>query len=356
MSQDVTEDTTMVLDEQTNSEKLASVSGCEPVYPKNIMYNPFAEPRDAIGQEDDTVVAKHEYSESSNNSEEDTSCEDQQTASVDKSRCAMKIISIPMNQIVEWEDRLRKSSSKESIAGLASTIKQHGLSHAITVKKTEEGNYKVIVGHRRYLAYRYLKLPSIPAQVVNGNSIAISLIENIQRENLTELQRAEGLLRLKTEYRYKRNTDIAKLAGLADNTVSEILSLNEFPDAIKNIIREDKRYALRRLKKIVKLPANKMWEEFLKYQDELDISRCQEGAITNAPRMKRTPEEMFTDESIRAAKIQGARKLFELFKNHADIVERERQHLAFICHDLLIMLGHTEEAEKLDPEKMLSRA
>lgn|GEM_PF-515481 len=254
---------------------------------------------------------------------------------------------IPMDKIVLWENRLRIATSKESIQELANSIIQCGLKHPVVVKKLDDGKYELVVGFRRYLAYKVLKRKEIPATISRGNQLLESLIENIQREDLSALQRAEGVLRLKTEYRFKRIKDIAQVIGKAENTTSEILSLNKFPDTIKDIIRGDRRYTLRRLKELVKEPKDRIWEEFLKYQDELGITRSDQKMLDSPPKTKRNLGDICIDDKERGKRMNSTLKLLAIYKDAPSLVQKDRLNLYDISFAVLRLLGYKKMATKL---------
>lgn len=87
---------------------------------------------------------------------------------------------------------------------LASSIKEQGVLQPIIVRPIDNDSFEIIAGERRYSAALMAGLTKIPVIVKNvsqKHAYAIALIENIQREQLNILDEAEGLLRLKNEYK-----------------------------------------------------------------------------------------------------------------------------------------------------------
>ncbi|MBT4484297.1 MAG: ParB/RepB/Spo0J family partition protein, partial [Candidatus Latescibacteria bacterium] len=76
----------------------------------------------------------------------------------------------------------------------------------------------------------------IPAILTEGNPIEISLIENLQRENLKPVEEAEALNKMIKEFSYSQE-QLAHVIGKARSTVTEILSLNRLPDSVKDECR-----------------------------------------------------------------------------------------------------------------------
>lgn len=98
-------------------------------------------------------------------------------------------------------------------------------------------------------------------------------MENLVREDLSAIETAEALDRLRDKLEGQSQADLAKLIGKAESTVSEIMSLNKLPAEIRDIARGDKRFALRELKKIaVKRTHEKQQELFAKYQAKIEAA------------------------------------------------------------------------------------
>ncbi len=99
-------------------------------------------------------------------------------------------------------------------------------------RPTEESSVAYGPWHQEHLA----RLESIPAILTEGNPIEISLIENLQRENLKPVEEAEALNKMIKEFSYTQE-QLAHVIGKARSTVTEILSLNKLPDPVKDECR-----------------------------------------------------------------------------------------------------------------------
>lgn len=122
-------------------------------------------------------------------------------------------IEIPMDQIIT-ENNPRKTFNDASIRELADSISQYGLLQPIVVRK-KAGKYELINGERRYRAHKLLKSKTIPAVVKNVEQIDITklpeikLVENLQREDLSESDLALSLQELKNRHK-ETNEQLAK--------------------------------------------------------------------------------------------------------------------------------------------------
>ena len=106
-----------------------------------------------------------------------------------------RIIEIELTKLRRNPDQPRKVFNEETIKELAASIEQHGLIQPISVVPDSESQdgFMIVAGERRYRAHEYLGKPTITAIITKGNSDEIALIENIQREDLSPIDQAEGL-------------------------------------------------------------------------------------------------------------------------------------------------------------------
>jgi ParB family chromosome partitioning protein len=145
-----------------------------------------------------------------------------------------RIIEIELTKLRPNPDQPRKRFDEETIKELADSIQQHGLIQPISVVPDQDGGdgFVIVAGERRYRAHQHLGKPTIIAIITKGKSDEIALIENIQREDLSPLDQAEGLASLMERHEYKQE-ELAKVVGKPRSTVTELLSLNTLPDDIK---------------------------------------------------------------------------------------------------------------------------
>lgn len=151
------------------------------------------------------------------------------------SQRAQRIIELRLDEVVPSPDQPRKRLDEEGLRELAASIERHGLLQPVTVKRSSEGGgerYLLVAGERRYRAHRLLGREFINAIVTDGNPDEISLIENVQREDLTPLEEAEALARIMERYGYTQG-ELGQIIGKKQNTVSALLRLNTLPARIK---------------------------------------------------------------------------------------------------------------------------
>lgn len=184
----------------------------------------------------------------------------------------------------------RKYFDEGELQDLANSIKKHGVLQPILFRKDEEGKLIIVSGERRFQASKLAKLDSIPAIFTVDNAAEIALIENMLRADLTPLEEAEGLQRLKDEANYK-SKELAAVIGKAESSISEILSLTRLPEKIKDEIRTSKEFSRRQLIEVAKgendKEINKKFRSLKKYNTSSVKMKEADGRSTPESVLKR---------------------------------------------------------------------
>lgn len=131
----------------------------------------------------------------------------------------------------------------EDIEQLASTIKEHGLLQPITVVKKDDG-YMIISGERRYKAHLHNESKTIKAYILDTtdeNIQELSLIENIQRNDLTDFEIAKHTVSLWETGRYEKKSDLAKRIGKSESYISKAFSSLKLDSEILEDIEANKK-------------------------------------------------------------------------------------------------------------------
>ena len=148
---------------------------------------------------------------------------------------------IPLISLKENPYQPRIEIKPEEIKDLANSIKEKGLLQPILVAKADKGYY-IVAGHRRTEAYRLLGKEKIKARVIKASEedlASISLIENLQREDLDLIETAMALKKYKAGFN-KTLEEIAKEIGKTKGYVSQILNVLNLPEEIIKDIKENK--------------------------------------------------------------------------------------------------------------------
>jgi ParB family chromosome partitioning protein len=145
---------------------------------------------------------------------------------------------LPIDRISASANQPRRTFDDESIARLAESMRRDGLMQPIVVRRKGAG-YEIVAGERRWRAARLLQLATIPAivrSVDDRTAAEWSLIENLQREDLNPIDRAEAFQRL-IEAHGLTHQEIAERVGLERSSVSNHLRLNELDELTKDAVR-----------------------------------------------------------------------------------------------------------------------
>jgi ParB family transcriptional regulator, chromosome partitioning protein len=137
--------------------------------------------------------------------------------------------------------QVRSLIKSESLVDLVESIKTHGILEPLVIAKTPAG-FQIIAGERRWRASKIVGLKTVPVIVKETSTLGmleLALVENVQREDLNPIERAQGFQRLMDEFTMTV-TEISKRIGKSTAYVSNTLRLLALPDAIKDgLISED---------------------------------------------------------------------------------------------------------------------
>lgn len=150
---------------------------------------------------------------------------DTQTASAPEQDGDLK--NIPVDLIQRGKYQPRTDMHQEALEELAASIKTQGVMQPIVVRPISSDKYEIIAGERRWRATQMAGMDSIPAiikPVGDEAAIAMSLIENIQRENLNPIEEAMALKRLQDEFELTQQ-EVADAVGKSRVTVTNLMRL-----------------------------------------------------------------------------------------------------------------------------------
>ena len=126
------------------------------------------------------------------------------------------------------------------LSEMVASIKEKGVLEPILVRALEGGRFEIIAGERRYQASKIAGLRHVPAievDVDNRGMLEISLIENLQRKDLTPFEEAAAIQRLCDQFRYTHE-EIARKLGKSRTVITEALSLNRMPETVQERCRQ----------------------------------------------------------------------------------------------------------------------
>ena len=132
----------------------------------------------------------------------------------------------------------------EELQALAQSVKENGILQPILVRPHDRlsGHFEIVAGERRWRAAQLAQLHEVPIilrSLDDRSTLEIALIENVQREDLTPLEEAEGYARLMSEFDYTQET-LAERIGKSRSAIANLLRLRALPEAVRNLISEGK--------------------------------------------------------------------------------------------------------------------
>ena len=135
--------------------------------------------------------------------------------------------------------QVRKKFNQESLEQLSKSIKNNGLVQPIILRKSKNNDdFELIAGERRLRATRILKLDKILSIVINVDdkkAFEIGLIENLQRDDLTPVEEAEGYKRLMNEFSYTQE-QLSEVVSKSRSHIANLLRILQLPEKVKKYI------------------------------------------------------------------------------------------------------------------------
>jgi ParB family chromosome partitioning protein len=158
-------------------------------------------------------------------------------------------IKLALTSIKPGRFQPRSYFNQEDLADLSESIRKNGVVQPVIVRAVTErdadyprATHELIAGERRWRAAALVGLDDIPAIVMELNdkqALEIALIENIQRQNLTPLEIAEGYQRLIAEFSYTQE-QLAEVIGKSRTQITNFLRLLSLPQEIKDLLNKEK--------------------------------------------------------------------------------------------------------------------
>ena len=153
-----------------------------------------------------------------------------------------KISTLKLSLVDPNRDQPRKFFDKDSLEELAASISENGVLQPILVREYGDGRYQIIAGERRFRASKIAGLTEIPAIILDKDERAIaeiSLIENIQRENLNPYEEALGFKLLSTEFGLTQE-EISQKTGKSRSAIANAIRLLDLPSDVISLVIERK--------------------------------------------------------------------------------------------------------------------
>lgn len=229
----------------------------------------------------------------------------------------------------------RKQFNKAALEELCESIKQYGVIQPISVRKISNNYYELVAGERRLRAAIMAGLKEIPAIVVNitdNDSAVIALIENLQREDLSYMEEAEGYNNLINDHGFTQE-ELAQKIGKSQSTIANKIRLLRLSPMVKKIL-SDNSLTERHARALLKLHDEQLQLKVLKLV-------CEKGLnVKKTEELVERAIEKFTRQEKEAVPV---RKFTKAIKDIRIFVNTIRQAI-----DLMKKSGVNAKAAQID--------
>jgi ParB family transcriptional regulator, chromosome partitioning protein len=150
------------------------------------------------------------------------------------------LLTLPVTRIRPGRYQPRTKMDQQALAELAASIRSQGLMQPLLVRPVDRDRYELVAGERRWRAAQMAGLEEVPAlvrEIPDEAALAMSLIENIQRENLNPMEEAAGLQRLVDEFRMTHE-QAADAVGRSRTATTNLLRLLKLAKPVQEMLME----------------------------------------------------------------------------------------------------------------------
>src|SRR5688500_15331551 len=150
------------------------------------------------------------------------------------------LLTLPVARIRPGRYQPRTKMDQQALAELAASIRSQGLMQPLLVRPVDRDRYELVAGERRWRAAQMAGLDEVPAlvrEIPDDAALTMSLIENIQRENLNPMEEAAGLQRLVDEFKMTHE-QAADAVGRSRSATTNLLRLLKLPRPIQEMLME----------------------------------------------------------------------------------------------------------------------
>jgi ParB family chromosome partitioning protein len=227
------------------------------------------------------------------------------------------VVHIPVDQIVENKYQTRTLLDQEALKKLEESIRMHGVLQPVVVRPMEDGRYMLIMGSRRWTASREAGMKTVPAivrRVTAMQAAEMTVIENLQREDLTCLDEARAFQRLSSEFG-ETQEQIGERMGMARETVSNYMRLLRLPNEVKHLL-DTRQLDYSRARVLLKLDTAESQTKVALHVVKRKLSVEQLGALLEramkdiqSGRLGRSGKARYVDPNVQAAQRELERIL-----------------------------------------------
>ncbi len=211
-----------------------------------------------------------------------------------------EFIYLPIDCLQAGQYQPRQDFNSVALQELAQSIAAQGLIEPLVVRSIAKQRYEIIAGERRWRAAKLAGLQEIPCLIgeyTDKQACALTLIENIQRQDLNLIEEATGYRRLIDEFHYQQD-EIAVLVGKSRSHVANILRLLTLTELVKTLIR-DKILSLGHARVLVGLnPDQQEWFANQTIEEQWSVRQLEQAIKSYKNKYVEVPKNAKKDRDI----------------------------------------------------------
>ena len=221
-----------------------------------------------------------------------------------------------VEDLIPYKNQARTIFDEEEINKLSETIKEHGIRQPLTILKSinSPNKYEVVSGERRLRAAKLVGLKKVPCIIIRDERHAdeISLLENIQRQDLHPIELARAINFLLDDKPYGAKSELGRKIGLSKSQISELLSLLSFSQEVQDELLKESVRGREHFRKLLSIKTT---------SEQLQYIRSLVG--TNADALEGSKRKKMSRSIVRLSVIDGVLKVQSYSLNRISLKERE---------------------------------
>ncbi len=235
------------------------------------------------------------------------------------------VYQLPIDKIRSNPYQPRKYFNRTALEELSASIAAYGVLQPITVRKMSGGYYELVAGERRLRASEMAGLETIPAillQVSDSDSAVMAFIENIQRQNLSFLEEAEGYRNMMEDYGLTQEELAVKLSK-SQSSIANKLRILKLEESVKKCLLEH-HFTERHARALLKLPDEEsrllVLEQMI--QEDLNVKKTEELIEATLEEMRNRPIERGEQREKRYVRSSDFRLFTNTIKQSVEVIRR----------------------------------
>lgn len=234
-------------------------------------------------------------------------------------------VKLKISEIEPNREQPRKDFNEDSLEELADSIREYGVLQPLLVQK-EEGYYRIIAGERRWRAAKKAGLKEIPVIIKDYTSqqiVEISLIENIQREDLNPIEEAMAYKRLLEEFHLKQD-EVAERVSKSRVVITNAIRLLRLDERVQNMLINDMMSAGHGRALLGIEDKEEQYSLAIRIVDEKLSVRETEKLVKNILHPKKKKEEIIFSESEELAYQNMQERMKQILGSKVSIHKKDR--------------------------------